>query len=131
VNLGFVVPCIFNHSNKTPNQMQQSIVKFYYLVVQTLLNMFRALPCPSGNCRCSLWFPYECGGGCVLSHGWLRTHPPPHSHGNQRLQRQFDGLLMMGMVMPETCWAVSVQQINKILRLIVASSWVFYLSDTQ
>jgi len=23
--------------------------------------------------------------------------------GNQRLQRQFDGLLMMGIVMPETC----------------------------
>ena len=27
------------------------------------------------------------------------------------------------------CWAVSVRQSNKILRLIVASSWVFYLSD--
>jgi hypothetical protein len=34
----------------------------------------------------------------------------------------------MGIVMPETCWAVSVRQSNKILRLIVASSWVFYLS---
>ena len=33
----------------------------------------------------------------------LRTLPPPHSYGNQRLQRQFDGLLMMGIVMPETC----------------------------
>jgi len=21
------------------------------------------------NCRCSLWFPYECGGGSVLSRG--------------------------------------------------------------
>jgi hypothetical protein len=27
-----------------------------------------------------------------------RTHPPPHSYRNQRLQRQFDGLLMMGIV---------------------------------
>jgi hypothetical protein len=26
--LGFVVPCIFKHSNKTSNQMQQSIVTF-------------------------------------------------------------------------------------------------------
>jgi hypothetical protein len=33
----------------------------------------------------------------------LRTLPPPHSYGNQRLQRQFDGLLMMGTIMPETC----------------------------
>ena len=48
---------------------------------------------------------------------------------NQRLQRQFDGLLLMDIVMPEICWAVSVRQNNKILRLIVASSWVFYLSD--
>ena len=31
--------------------MQQSIVKFYYLVVQTLLNMFRALLCPSSGAR--------------------------------------------------------------------------------
>jgi hypothetical protein len=48
--------------------------------------------------------------------------------GNQRLQRQFDGLLMMGIIMPETCWAVSVWQSNKILQPIVASSWVFYSS---
>ena len=33
----------------------------------------------------------------------LRTLPPPHSYGNQKLQRQFDGLLIMGIVMPETC----------------------------
>jgi hypothetical protein len=29
--------------------MQQSIVKFYYFVVQTLLNMFRALLCLSSG----------------------------------------------------------------------------------
>jgi hypothetical protein len=43
----------------------------------------------------------------------LRTLPPAHLYENQRLQRQFDGLLMMGIVMPETCWAVSAQQGNK------------------
>jgi hypothetical protein len=31
--------------------MQQSIVKFYYFVVQILLNMFRALLCPSSGAR--------------------------------------------------------------------------------
>jgi len=31
--------------------MQQSIVKFYCFVVQTLLNMFRALQCPSSGPR--------------------------------------------------------------------------------
>ena len=63
------------------------------------------------NCRCSLWFPYECGGGRVFSRGRFVN-------------------LMMGIIMPGTCWAVSVRQSNKkILRLIVASSWVLYLSD--
>jgi hypothetical protein len=31
--------------------MQQSILKFYCFVVQTLLNMFRALLCPSSGAR--------------------------------------------------------------------------------
>jgi hypothetical protein len=31
--------------------MQQSIVKIYYFVVQMLLNMFRALLCPSTGTR--------------------------------------------------------------------------------
>ena len=31
--------------------MQQSIVKFYCLVVQILLNTFRALQCPSSGAR--------------------------------------------------------------------------------
>jgi len=31
--------------------MQQPILKFYWFVVQTLLNMFRALQCPSSGAR--------------------------------------------------------------------------------
>jgi hypothetical protein len=31
--------------------MQQSIIKFYYFVVQPLINMFRALLCPSSGAR--------------------------------------------------------------------------------
>jgi hypothetical protein len=50
------------------------------------------------NCLCSLWFPYGSVGGCVFSRGRLKTHPPTLPYGNQRLQRQFDGLLMMGIV---------------------------------
>ena len=112
--------------------MQQSIVKFYCFVVQTLLNIFRALLCPSSgapsNCRCSLWFPYECGGGSVLCHG--REHFHLHIHKETRgCNGSLTGLLRMGIIMPETCWALSVRQSNKILRLIVASSWVFYLSE--
>ena len=50
--------------------MQQSIVKFYFFVIQTPLNMFRGIIMPiirsPSNCPCSLWFPYECRGGRVL-----------------------------------------------------------------
>ena len=50
--LGFVVPCILNHSNKN-TQLDATINrKIYCFVVQTLLNMFRALLCPSsGACQ--------------------------------------------------------------------------------
>ena len=59
----------------------------------------------------------------------LRTLPPPHSYGNQRLQGQFDRLLMMGIVMPETCWAVSVQESNKFYDWLLHLVGCFYLSD--
>jgi hypothetical protein len=84
--------------------MQQSRVKFYYFVVQILLNMFRALLCPSLGARQT----------AVAASGFRMDVevevfsavvglPPPHPYGNQRLQRQFDHLLMMDIVMPETC----------------------------
>jgi hypothetical protein len=86
--------------------MQQSVVIFDLFVVQTLLNMFRALLRPSSGT----------GQTAVTASGFrmnvevevflasrLRTLPPPHSYGNQMIQRQFDGLLMMGVVMLETC----------------------------
>jgi len=69
--------------------MQQSIVKFYCFVVQTLLNMFRALLCPSSGARQT----------AVAASGF-------------RMNVEVD------------VFSAS----NKILRLIVATSWVFYLS---
>jgi hypothetical protein len=45
--------------------------------------------------------------------GLLVNRPTRQSYGNQRLQRQLEGLLMMGTTVPETCWAVSTRQSNK------------------
>jgi hypothetical protein len=91
------------------------------------------------NCRCSLWFPYECGGGRVSNRPRMETRPPPHSYGNQRLKRQFRGLLMMGIIMPETCWAAPIRQNNKfydwLLHLVGCFIWAsliflyFYYAD--
>ena len=65
--------------------------------------MFRALQCPSSGARqtavAASGFRMNVEVEVFLA---VRTLPPPHSYGNQRLQRQFDGLLMMGIVMPET-----------------------------
>jgi len=51
--------------------------------------------------------------------------------GNQGLQRQFNGLLIMGIIMPETCWAVSVRQSNRfydwLLQLVRRFIWVIFL----
>jgi hypothetical protein len=66
--------------------MQQSIVKFYCLLVQTLLNMFRALQCPSSGAHQT----------AVAASGF-------RMNVEVEVQRQFDVLLMMGIVMPETC----------------------------
>ena len=86
--------------------MQQSIVKFIAL----------------SHRHCSTRF-----GHVLANRPRLRTLPPPHSYGNQRLQRQFDGLLMMGMVIPETCSAVSVRQSNKFYDWLLHLVGCFYL----
>jgi hypothetical protein len=86
--------------------MQQSIVKFYCFIVQTLLNMFRASQCPSSGARQT----------AVATSGF-------------RMNVEVDLFSAVVGLFVETCWAVSVRQSNKILRLIVSSSWVFYLSD--
>jgi hypothetical protein len=72
--------------------MQQSKVKFYCFVVQTLLNMFRALLCPSSGARQT----------AVAAFGFRIN------------------------VQVEVFSAVVSLLTN--LRLIVASSWVFYLN---
>jgi hypothetical protein len=75
--------------------------------------MFRALQCPLSGARQTAVAAYafrmnvevevfSAVVGSFVNRPRLRTLPPAHSYGNQRLLRQSDGLLMMGIVMPET-----------------------------
>jgi len=62
--------------------MQQSIVKFYCFVVQTLLNMFWALLCPSSGAHQT----------AVVASGFhMNVEVDMFSYGNQRLQRSLTG----------------------------------------
>ena len=94
------------------------------------LNMFRASLCPSsGEQECALPHMVFCTGndgcGCVE----LGRVPAPHSHSHYYQCRtpyaavHTPVLLMMGIMMPETCWDKSLI-IN--IRL-VASSWFLSL----
>jgi hypothetical protein len=66
--------------------MLQSIVKFDCFVVQTLLNMFRTLLCPSSGARqtavaaSGFRMNVEVNVFSAVSRGRLRTRSPPHSN---------------------------------------------------
>jgi len=78
--------------------------------------MFRSLQCPSSGARQTAVaasgfrtnvevevFSAVVGLLVINKPTTAENISTPHSYGNQRLQWQFDGLLMMGIVMPETC----------------------------
>jgi hypothetical protein len=98
--------------------MQQSVVKFYCFVVQTLLNMFRALLRPSSGARqtavAASGFRMDVEVDVFSAVVCLLTNrrAPDDGHNNSRN--------MLSSVFTTN---------NEILRLIVASSWVFYLSE--
>jgi hypothetical protein len=71
--------------------MQQSIVKFYCFVVQTLLNMFRVLLWPSSGARQTAVAASSFRMNVVVDVFSAVV--------GLRLQRQFDGPLMMGIIM--------------------------------
>jgi hypothetical protein len=103
--------------------MQQ---KNFYCRSYCLLNMFRAPLCPSSGAR-----EYYTGGCCSspqTGHTTLSSTPyqqlenqAPNTKGSNHLHNTLE-LLMMGIMVPETCWA-SNKTCNK--NSSVMSSWHF------
>ena len=78
MSLGFVVPCFFSHSN---TQLGATINRKILLLCRTdtaehVSGITMPIIRSPSNCRCSLWFPYEYGGGRVLSSGRFVSGAP-------------------------------------------------------
>jgi hypothetical protein len=90
-------------------------LKIYCFVAYTPLNMFWALLCPLSGAPptafaatayrmiAGLDMLQAVVGLLVVNRPQLEERPTRQSYGNQRLQRQLEGLLMMGTTVPETC----------------------------
>jgi len=76
--------------------------------------------------------PLEHGGSSVVGRGWSVDRPrpttllPPRSSGKPEAATTVDKLLMMGMRMPKTCWAVFKWQ--ALIWEIESSGWLIYLN---
>ena len=107
---------------------------FWCLLSNFYLNMIRASLCPSsGEQKCALphmvfwlcWL-WLCGAGTFTVHTARVPVPHNHSHHNQcrspyaAVHTLF--LLMMGIMMPETCWDKGL-----IINVTLVASW-WYLS---
>ena len=100
------------------------------LITKLYLNMFRASLCPSsGEQECALPHTVFCIGSVVCGCVELGRVPAPHNHSHHNQCRTPYAavhtlvLLMMGIMLPETCWDKSLL-IN--IRL-VASCWFLSL----
>jgi len=87
--------------------------------------MFRASLCPLSGAYQLQQQPL------VYRRNVVVTLLPPHSYGKPEAAAAaaaaVDMILMMGIRMPETCWAVSKRQTVN-LYLIAASSWLIHLN---
>jgi hypothetical protein len=100
--------------------------RIYYFSVSELLNMFRATHRPSSgaqNCNYSLWFYIHLwlpAAAMAQPSKWLATINVCKTRG---CNYSFE-LLMMGSVLPETCWATKKHWNNKFYYMF-ASCWFF------
>jgi hypothetical protein len=130
-NLGFVVPCIFKYSNKTSNQMHQSIIHLLFshtdaaqhvsdTIVPIIRSSFKLQLQPPVGVWMRNWSCFQ--PWSVWKHDHLRIHTA--TGGCDCSLKQ---LLIMGTIVPETCWATYMWLSNKcydwLLHLVGCFIW--------
>jgi hypothetical protein len=101
--LGFVIPSIFKYSNKAPNQMQQSVLKFIAYSHRRCSTCFR-------HCYTHHQELFQTAVAASdihinakqTDHSWKNIHLGIYTE-NGGCDCSLKELLMMGVMMPETC----------------------------
>ena len=111
--LGFYSTCDTIQINHQPDATVFQLIILTFIYSSTCFGLFPAHHQELNDCSGSLWFYLRIVVTVVLC-SWsgppARPRPtallPPRSYGKPEAAAAVDRLLMMGKMMPETCWAV-------------------------